>query len=542
MKQENLTQKLKELLRNWENETVEFKRGKSSFSTEEIARYFSALSNEANLRGISSGWLVFGIDNDSRTPYGTEFRPDEAHLQSIKHQMIQMTNFSFIDVVAFEFKEKRVIMFEIPPAPQGIPVSCNGHYYARQGESLVALDDIKRDSIRAQIGGTQDWTAQPVKGATLDDLDPAALRFGKKKYIAKTKWVAEGNDIELSDEAFLKRVRLMSVDNKITRAAIILLGKEESAALLSPNPVEITWRLMGENTAFEHFYPPFLLTSTKLYERIRVIQIRLLPKNKMVKVEVPNYTMNSILEVLNNCIAHQDYSMNARIVVTEYPDRLLFENAGNFYEQHPLDYFTNDQIVAMRYRNTCLANAMVSLDMIERSGFGIRQVFYTQVDRYLPLPSYDERPESVVVNLYGAPIDSSYTELLLENYDLSPDDLVALDAIQKGQIPDTKTLNSLKNRGFVGGRKPNYTIIPNKADRNDDVNDYALRRKVIDYVSSTGSASRADIENLISSELADLSTEASEKKVNAVMTALKREGVIHNIGSRKSSKWVIVEK
>jgi ATP-dependent DNA helicase RecG len=539
---ENFQAKLQELINNWESETVEFKRGKSSFSTEEIGKYFSALSNEANLKGLSAGWLVFGVDNETQSVVGTDFRPKEAHLQSIKHQMAQITNFSFANVTALNVDGKRVVMFEIPPAPQGTPVSCNGHYYARQGESLVALDDIKRDSIRAQIGGVQDWTAQPVKDATIDDLNPEALKFGKRKYIAKTKWVAEGNDIELSDEAFLKRVRLMSADNKITRAAIILLGKEESAALLSPNPVEITWRLMGENTAFEHFSPPFLLNSTKLYERIRVIQIRLLPKNKMVKVEVPNYTMNSILEVLNNCIAHQDYSKNARIMVTEYPNCLVFKNAGNFYERHPLDYFTNDQVVAMRYRNNCLAHAMVSLDMIERVGFGIRQVFYSQVDRYLPLPTYEDGEESVVVYLFGAPIDTNYTELLLENYDLSPDDLVALDMIQKRQVPNDKILTSLKKRGFIEGRKPRYTILPNRAAKNDDINDYALRRKVVDFISEKGSASRSDIEKLLLLDMSDFTKEDSKRKVNALITALKREGTIKNTGSRKASKWVIIEE
>ena len=37
------------LLANWENEVVEFKSGGKGFSSDEIGKYFSALSNEANL-------------------------------------------------------------------------------------------------------------------------------------------------------------------------------------------------------------------------------------------------------------------------------------------------------------------------------------------------------------------------------------------------------------------------------------------------------------------------------------------------------------
>ncbi|MDR1861767.1 MAG: hypothetical protein LBQ41_01935 [Candidatus Ancillula sp.] len=262
----------------------------------------------------------------------------------------------------------------------------------------------------------------------------------------------------------------------------------------------------------------------------------------MVKVEIPNYTKSSILEELYNCIAHQDYTMNSRVVVTEYPDKLVFENAGNFYERSAYDYFTSDQVIAKKYQNTCLASAMVSLDMIERAGFGIRGVFYGQVDRYLPLPDYIETSDSVTVNLYGSPIDNGYTEIMLENFDLSPEDLLCLDAVQKGNSVDEKVFNSLRNRGFITGRKPNYYLVSNLANKNDDVNDYDLRRKVIDVISASGSASRSDIEHGLEKDLEDMPSDVVDKKINAVITALKREGSIKNIGSRKGSKWVIVEK
>ena len=33
----------------------------------------------------------------------------------------------------------RVVLFEIPAAPRGMPIAWKGHYYARAGESLVSL-------------------------------------------------------------------------------------------------------------------------------------------------------------------------------------------------------------------------------------------------------------------------------------------------------------------------------------------------------------------------------------------------------------------
>jgi ATP-dependent DNA helicase RecG len=77
-----------------------------------------------------------------------------------------------------------VLLFEIPGAPQGIPIAWKGHYYARAGESLVSLGLDKLDEIRRQTLA-QDWTAQVVPGATLDDLDEAAVRKARDSFARK---------------------------------------------------------------------------------------------------------------------------------------------------------------------------------------------------------------------------------------------------------------------------------------------------------------------------------------------------------------------
>lgn len=44
-----------------EDEVVEFKSAENSYDFDDIGKYFSALSNEANLREQAFAWLVFGI-------------------------------------------------------------------------------------------------------------------------------------------------------------------------------------------------------------------------------------------------------------------------------------------------------------------------------------------------------------------------------------------------------------------------------------------------------------------------------------------------
>ena len=69
----------------------------------------------------------------------------------------------------------------------------------------------------------------------------------------------------------------------MTRAAILLLGKPESVYLLNPHMAEVTWRLMGEERVYEHFSIPFILTTTRIYQRIRNYKLRLVPPGELVQ-------------------------------------------------------------------------------------------------------------------------------------------------------------------------------------------------------------------------------------------------------------------
>ena len=69
---------------------------------------------------------------------------------------------------------------------------------------------------------------------------------------------------------------------------------------------------------------------------------------------INKYDQKIVLEALHNCIAHQDYSRNARIIVIEQLDKLILENTGTFYEGKPEDYIAGHK-TPQSYRNPWLA-------------------------------------------------------------------------------------------------------------------------------------------------------------------------------------------
>jgi len=301
MDQNGYCQILFDLLNTWENEVVEFKEAGKDYSTDKIGQYFSALANEANLRSVEKAWLVFGVQNQTRSLVGTEFRAQQKHLQSLKMQIAADTEPSITmrNIIECPVKGKRIILFEIPPAPRGIPISWKGHYYARADESLVSLGLDKQDEIRQQTH-LSDWTAQIIPKAALKHLDETALQKARELFTRKyANRFSAGEIADWSDKSFLDRSRL-TIDGKITRAVLLLLGKPESSHFLLPHPAQITWKLEEPERAYEHFGPPFLLNTSALYRKVRNFQIRILPDYSLFPVEIAKYDQKIILEALHN--------------------------------------------------------------------------------------------------------------------------------------------------------------------------------------------------------------------------------------------------
>lgn len=446
------TNLLQRLIADWEGEVVEFKEASKDFDTDRIGKYVSALCNEANLAGADAGWLIFGVKNKTREVVGTDYRVEHDRLNSLKQQLEDGTEPSLTlrSIRVLNHAKGRVILFEVPPSPQGMPISWKGHFYGRAGESLVSLDLGKIDAIRAE-SSTLDWTGEVAEDASVDDLSPEAIEKARSAFIQRNAQRLSPEEVrEWSDEKFLGHVGLLA-KRGLTRAALLLLGKPESSYLLNPLMAELTWRLVGQESAYEHFPIPFILATSELYSRIRNIKVRLLPPDSLIQREVEKYDQQTVLEALHNCIAHQDYSKYSRVTVTEYPDRLEFVSAGSFFEGDPDEYAIGGR-TPRRYRNPTLVRAMTQFNMIDRLGYGIERMNISQAKRYLPLPDYDlSKGDEVRLTIYGSVVDESYTKLLMDNASLAFEDILALDRVQKNQPISDAALKRLRRKGLVEG-------------------------------------------------------------------------------------------
>ena len=544
-----LQQQLDALIAGWEGECVEFKAASQDYDTSDIGKYFSALSNEANLRGRSSAWLVFGVENKTRTVTGTSYRLERERLHSLKQQIAQDSepSTSFQEIHELNTPRGRVVLFQIPPAPRGIPIAWKTHYYARNGESLTGLSIAKLDEIRAQ-SVSEDWSAVICRQATLADLQPEALTRAREIYTGKYSDRIPAETIRGWDDiTFLEKTRL-ALGGGLTRAGLLLLGRPEAAHHLAPAVAEISWKLEGPELAYEHFHPPFLLATTALYQRIRNLRLTLLPPGQMIPLELSKYDQRIVLEALHNCVAHQDYLRQERILVIERPGELVFQNAGNFFDGTPDDYIRTER-TPTRYRNRLLAEAMVHLRMIDTMGFGIRDVMFKgQARRYFPLPDFDlTDPHHVVLRLQGRFIDENYSRALLAHSDLAWPEVLALDAIQKGEASDEAVVQELRSRGLVEGRKPNLHVAAGVAATTGSEAEYILHRAfddgyycdlIVEFLRKFESGKRANFDRLLKAKLSDLLSEKQKaKKIENLLQRLRLQGAIVPQGKSPNTVW-----
>lgn len=537
-----------------ESEWLEFKANR--FDAQAIGEYLSALANSACLLGKPRGYLVFGIEDGTHVVVGTSFDPQtEAgqgnQLLPLWLAVLLSPKLGF-EIHTCQYQGQRVVVFEVHPAFDR-PVEFRGKAYVRNGTSKAALAGYP-DKERAIWTRRVDWSAQVCEQATLADLDPQAIAEARRQFAEKNKTKPDRLAVlaEWDDATFLNKAKL-TVRGSITHAALLLLGREESTSLLAPAVARISWILKTERNEeldYEHFGPPMLLNVNKLLARIRNLTVRELPDGTLFPVELTQYDPWVIREALHNCIAHQDYGLRGRIQVVETPQALLLTNVGGFLPGRVEAVIDQDAPLEI-YRNPYLAEAMVSLNMIDTQGGGIKRMFQTQRRRFFPLPDYDlTQLERVMVTLRGRILDVRYTRLLMAQGELDLGTIMLLDKVQKGQRVDADEAKRLKAAKLVEGRYPNLLVAGSVAAvtgdkaqhiRNRGFDNRYYRDLIVDLVREHQPVSREDIDKLLLTKLPDvLTAEQKTNRVHNLLVSLSGKR-IRNAGTRQDSRWVLID-
>lgn len=530
-------------------EWKEFKNLKNEFCGKEkndIISYVSALSN------MEGGHLVIGVVDKTLEIVGTDtynFDVQKAKLRLTEQCANLPSEGLSVEEFITEDTHKTVWVIHVPKHMKRLPVYAHSKAWQRLNDSLVELTDSRRNAILDERESMYDWTAQIIEDATIEDLDYDAIRLAREGY--KQRYPQFANECDTwSDRVFLDK-SCLTIDGKITRTTLLLVGKEDKAHKLN-HIAQIVWKCFQDGQTFGDIYTiPFIRTTSELLNRIRNYRFKIYPKNSLIPAEVWKYDTESILEGLHNSIAHQNYESGSRIIVTEDKYKLTFENSGYFYEGSYDQYITGEK-TPRNYRNPALVKAMVNIKMIDTQGYGIHKMFLSQKKRYLPMPDYDKSTATeVVLTLPGTVIDENYSLMLLENRNLSLMDAVLLDSVQKGKSISSEAVAILRKRKLIEGRLPHIFISKDIAQVTDQRIEYSKHKGLddkkceallIDSLKDHGSLTKGEIRNLFWNVISDqLNDRQKETKVYNILRKMKKQNIISNTTRGNISVWSLVK-
>ncbi len=518
-----------------ENEHLEFKEARNRYDFEKLVSYCAALANEGG------GHMILGVtDRIPRQVVGTAAFEN---LERTKAGLLERLHLRiFVEEVAHP--KGRVLVFDVPSRPIGMPVQHKGTYWMRGGEDLVSMTPDMLKRIFDESG--PDYSAEICPHATMADLQPEAIERFRTIW-----WRRSGNDAlkELTPSQLLEDAELL-VDGCITMAALILLGTPKALSRhLAQAEIVYEYRSSEASIPYQQrkeFREGFFLIHDQLWETVNLRNDLYQYQDGLFRHEIPTFNEAVVREAVLNAVSHRDYRLGGSVFIRQYPARLEIVSPGGFP-----DGITVDNILWRQSpRNRRIAEVFSKCGLVERSGQGANRMFEECIKESKPMPDFSDTDDfQVSLTLRGDVQDPLFLQFLEKVGDrvqasFTTKDFLLLDYIHKEKnippelverIPRLLDLGVIDRAGkgryvlskrfyAMAGAKGVYT---RKKGLDRDTNK-ALLLKHIRENQTTGSHFQEFIQVLPS---------LSVDEVKTLIKEMKKDGKIHVVGRTRGARW-----
>lgn len=537
---------LEEWLRGKEGEHLEFKEWKTKDDFELLCKYCCALANE------EGGRFVIGVtDRRPRAVVGTTGFPQPERTRKSLCDRIPL---------AIDFEEishpncspgSRVLVFNVPPRPVGIPIKYDGRYWMRKEDSLVEMSEERLREIFAESG--HDFSADDCPGLTFADLDGTVIEDFRRRWIVKAR--------KADNAALSERLTTLSAEQLLTDAEVLVDGKLNYAALILFGTAQaVSRRLAQAEVVFEYrssdapgaaqerreYRQGFFGYYDDLWERINKRNDKQEFQEGLFVTQISTFGERSVREAILNAICHRNYQLGSSIFVRQYARRLEVDSPGGF----PLGITVDNILDRQNPRNRRIAEVLTKCGLVERSGQGMNLIYEELIKQSKPSPDFGRTDQyQVGMTLSGTVQDPAFVRFVEKvsketTAFFGTHDWVIFaqaargEKIPKGQESRLKRLLDLgliergPGRTFIlarryyesVGQKGTYT---RKKGLSREQN-LALLVKHIEENKATGSKLE---------ELCQVLPALPSTQVQSLLKTLKRQGKAHPIGRRKAGFW-----
>ncbi len=417
-------EQLLKLVKLDECEHLEFKTAKDEFKNERLLKYCCALANEGG------GKVILGVtDKAPRQIVGTRAF---SNIQKIKQKLISTLQLK-IDAVEIMYQEARVLVFDIPSRPLGVPISYDKVYWMRRGEELVAMtQDMLKGIFNESV---PDYSAQICTEARFEDLSEEGIEEFRRRWIRKS-----GNEKLglLSSHQLLHDAELVD-GNRITFAALALFGKHRSLGRLNFAHAEVIFEyrskeIAGPASQREEFREGFFLYYDKLWELVNLRNDMQHFQDGLFIQDIPTFSERSIREAILNAVSHRDYQNPGNVFIKQFPEKIEITSPGGFPDGINPENILDKQMP----RNRRIAETFAKCGLVERSGQGADRMFEEAIEQGKSLPDYSLGDSyQVILKLDGRVIDEYFLKFLEKasserKHPFTTHELLVLDTIHNG--------------------------------------------------------------------------------------------------------------
>ena len=387
---------------------IEFKSDVKSYSDRDLIDEIVGMTNTIG------GTLYLGVEDD-----GTITGVNKKHKDAIGvAALIANNTVPPIAVRAEVITEgKDVLKIEIPRS-RGVVSTSSGRILRRRLKldgtpEVIPMYPYEIPSRLAELG-MLDYSAQPLAGAVLDDLDPN--QRVRLRRIIQNRQGGEKTLLTLPDDELDIALRLITeVGGKYvpTVAGMLLIGKEERIAELMPT-ARSTFQVL-EGTAVrmnEDSSKPLL----ELFENYETYLKPWNPEREteygLFRIPIPEFDWAAFREGLVNAFCHRDYTMLGSVRVLIDDEGMIISNPGGFIDGVNLK---NLLTVEPHGRNPALADAMKRIGLAEKTGRGIDRIYEGSIVFGRPWPDYSESTSRTVkLFIQRAKADLSFAKLVAD--------------------------------------------------------------------------------------------------------------------------------
>jgi len=361
--------KIGDIIVQGESETLEFKR-RFHVDVIETAVAF------ANTRG---GTILIGVSDDGAV-VGQKFGKEV--LRDYVNRIAMATEPSVIpDAETVVMPEGEVVILSVPEFPLK-PIATRGRCYRRAGSTTRQMTPSEIAEMHLHSTG-QSMDAVIVPGKTVSDIDLNSVQ----EYMRQASEQGRRSFSEKDDPIqVLKKLELIRSEQEITRAAILLFGKNPQSPLTQAvvhagrlrEKIHIMDNRIVEGSIIDQVEETAKFIKKNLHVRFEI-------SGEPQRKEIWDYPLPALREAVINAIVHRDYGDTADIQIKIFEDALQVWSPGFLpFNVTVEDLFDPEH--TSKPRNKLIAQVFYDLGLIERYGSGIHRILESCKGESLPEP------------------------------------------------------------------------------------------------------------------------------------------------------------